>query len=409
MAWLQKDPSGNFHISFRFGGKKFKRSLRTQNQKQATSRKLRLEETIQLVDSGRGELPTNVDIVVFLLSDGKLAKKHLVQDVRLASLTEQFFDHIPENSLEASTIKMMQIHERHLHRLLGQQFNVAAWGFKELQDYVNKRSREKGTRGRTVGASTIQKEIVTLRSTWNWAIKTGLLQESVFPSKGLRYPKSIEHPPFQTFDSVLAQTKDLTPDSHEAKNLWSTVFLNRDEVEELLNHVQSTSNHPFLYPMFVFAAHTGARRSEILRSCPNDFGDTLTVRERKRKKGRWSTRQVPISSRLRDAINEWLIIRPESPILICNTADRWGVREAGEPITYDQANHHFAHSLKGSRFSELRGWHVFRHSFCSNCALQGIDARLIDEWVGHTTEEMRRRYRHFFPSSSKAALKSVFG
>ena len=59
MAWLQKDPSGNFHISFRFGGKKFKRSLRTQNQKQATSRKLRLEETIQLINSGRVELPTN--------------------------------------------------------------------------------------------------------------------------------------------------------------------------------------------------------------------------------------------------------------------------------------------------------------------------------------------------------------
>ena len=29
MAWLQEDPSGNFHVSFRFGGRKFKRSLRT--------------------------------------------------------------------------------------------------------------------------------------------------------------------------------------------------------------------------------------------------------------------------------------------------------------------------------------------------------------------------------------------
>ena len=28
----------------------------------------------------------------------------------------------------------------------------------------------------------------------------------------------------------------------------------------------------------------------------------------------------------------------------------------------------------------------------------GVDQRLIDDWVGHTTEEMRRRYRHLIPS-----------
>ena len=57
----------------------------------------------------------------------------------------------------------------------------------------------------------------------------------------------------------------------------------------------------------------------------------------------------------------------------------------------------------------IRGWHVFRHSFISACASRGIDQRLIDEWVGHTTEEMRRRYRHLYPSVQRQALDSVFG
>jgi hypothetical protein len=46
MAWIQQDPSGNFHIRFRFGRRKFNRSLKTSVPKQAQLKKLRPEETI---------------------------------------------------------------------------------------------------------------------------------------------------------------------------------------------------------------------------------------------------------------------------------------------------------------------------------------------------------------------------
>jgi hypothetical protein len=57
----------------------------------------------------------------------------------------------------------------------------------------------------------------------------------------------------------------------------------------------------------------------------------------------------------------------------------------------------------------LRGWHALRHSFCSNCAAAGVDQRLIDAWVGHTTEGMRRRYRHLLPNQERQAIQTVFG
>jgi hypothetical protein len=41
--------------------------------------------------------------------------------------------------------------------------------------------------------------------------------------------------------------------------------------------------------------------------------------------------------------------------------------------------------------------------------LKGIDQRLIDSFVGHTTEAMRRRYTHLFPSARKDAIRSLFG
>ncbi len=52
MAWIEKDPSGTFHLSFRFGGRKFRRSLKTTNADTAHARKTQLEETIRLVENG---------------------------------------------------------------------------------------------------------------------------------------------------------------------------------------------------------------------------------------------------------------------------------------------------------------------------------------------------------------------
>jgi hypothetical protein len=33
-----------------------------------------------------------------------------------------------------------------------------------------------------------------------------------------------------------------------------------------------------------------------------------------------------------------------------------------------------------------------------------VDQRVIDELMGHTTEAMRRRYRHLFPQARRAAV-----
>jgi integrase len=57
----------------------------------------------------------------------------------------------------------------------------------------------------------------------------------------------------------------------------------------------------------------------------------------------------------------------------------------------------------------VRGFHVFRHSFASNLAAAGARQEVIDEMMGHQTEEMRRRYRHLFPQEKVDALTRAFG
>jgi len=79
------------------------------------------------------------------------------------------------------------------------------------------------------------------------------------------------------------------------------------------------------------------------------------------------------------------------------------------PVTRDKAHDHFKRPFAGSKWDKIKGWHCFRHSFCSNCAMKSIEQRIIDAWVGHTTEDRRRRYRHLFPNSEKQAMGLVFG
>ena len=78
-------------------------------------------------------------------------------------------------------------------------------------------------------------------------------------------------------------------------------------------------------------------------------------------------------------------------------------------LTRNEAHDHLQRSLADSKWSVVRGWHVFRHSFISALAAKGVDQRIIDEIVGHQSEEQRRRYRHLLPSQKASALASVFG
>jgi len=91
MACLQVDPSGNFHLSFRLGNRKYKRSLRTKSEREAFARQACVEENIRPLTSGRLALPSNADVATFLLSDGRQLHPLVApSDIRLRSLCDDF-------------------------------------------------------------------------------------------------------------------------------------------------------------------------------------------------------------------------------------------------------------------------------------------------------------------------------
>jgi integrase len=163
------------------------------------------------------------------------------------------------------------------------------------------------------------------------------------------------------------------------------------------------------------AAHGGARRSGLLRSRRADIdleAGVLLVREKKGAKGRVTSRSVPLSPLLAAVLAEWLEAHPGGPFLFCQSSrvPRSKTRRSGTtPVTRDEAHDHLKRMLRDGKWSVVRGWHVLRHSFISNCAARGVVRRLIDAWVGHTTEEMRRRYCHLLPDHSANVTRAVFG
>lgn len=415
MPWLEQRPNGRYHIAFRLRGLKLKKSLRTCDARTAAARLHQLEENLRLLEKGRIELPPDADIVTFLLSDGKLptAIGPLSKLRTLRQLVDAYFASLPEGALEATTLQGMRIHVGHLYRVLGKSRVFATLTLGDLQAYVDARSQNAGLGGRRLSPATIKKELTTLRSLWNWAKHSGMLTRD-FPSRGLRYPKMADKPPFQTWTEIDRKIRAHRLPADQQARLWECLFLTTSEIEELLTHVQQAPLPSCIYPMFVFAAHTGARRSEILRSEPEDIdlvGRTLTIREKKRVRGRLTTRLVPLSPRLYAVLDQWLARHPGYGATfslgpgILRSKKR---RPPFAPLTSDEAQDHFKRALAGSKWSSIRGWHVFRHSFCSNCAAAGIDQRVINAWVGHQTEEMVKRYRHLIPNQQQEAICRVF-
>ena len=167
--------------------------------------------------------------------------------------------------------------------------------------------------------------------------------------------------------------------------------------------------------MCVMAAHTGARRSEMIRAQRQDVdfeAGIITIREKKRVRGKVTTRRVPISSRLKEAL---AALPLENGRLFGNlsvqSVQKAFMRVVGKVLSgaKDAEAKARKEAKRRTKWSVLKGYHVLRHSFISALANKGIDQRIIDELVGHQTEAMRRRYRHLYPQTVADAVKQVFG
>jgi integrase len=444
LASLSQDPkSKNFRIHFRYGGKQFQKSLKTTDNVEAEAAEGRIELTLRELENGRMELPPDADFWEFVRSDGKRTQKAQVSTFQtIDQLFSRYEQEMPPGTMEANSLDTFRLHKKHLLRLLGARTTAKYITLSQTQEYVRRRAKER-YRGRQISPRTIKKEVATFRAVWNWGKLHGIVTGDA-PTRGLRNEKEDEKPPYLTWKQIEQRIKQGGLATDEVGRLWDTLFLRAAEIRACLEYVRSASRTAFVYPMFVFVAHTGARRSEMIRSRVEDFdfdAKAVTIREKKRDRRKKETqRRVDMTPLLERVMWDWLSAHPGGPHSFCHGgvvpqsrkrsettghqscesraksyAERIaGVRERSDrpgpaPLTGSEANDHFKRALAGSRWAVVRGFHVFRHSFASNLAAAGERQERIDEMMGHQTEEMRRRYRHLFPEETRSALQKAFG
>jgi integrase len=440
VAGLQ-ERNGSFRILFRHQGTQHAFTLGRVSRAEAEAKASQVDYLLMRLKQNLVQLPPGTDLVTFLLFDGQppAAAEPPRQAVTLGLLRDRYVATLSGGAVEENSLATIQMHLRHFVATLGEGFPVRQLAQPDLQRHINRRAAKKGSRGKRLSPVTLRKEMASFRAMWNWGVHATLVAES-FPGRGLVYPKADEKPPFQTKEEIERKLRGLS--ARERAELWDCLFLTLPEIDELLAYVREHGAHPWIHPLFAFAAHTGARRSETIRVRVHDVdfdGGTVLLHEKKRTKGKRTTRRVPLSPALTTILQAWLSEHPGGPYLFCHagevfrskkrsrtTGHQWGrgratslkgrmatvrTRESAAPgaLTKDELHHHFGRTLAGSKWAVMRGWHVLRHSFASNCAAKGIDQRLIDAWLGHQTEEMKKRYRHLIPSTEQAAIRAVFG
>jgi integrase len=263
-----------------------------------------------------------------------------------------------------------------------------------------------------------------------------------FPGKGLVYPKADEKLPFMTWTEIERRIQAGGLNQKQVEELWDCLYLRKEEITQLLDYVNGHAAYPWIYPFLCTAAHTGARRSELLRIevADVDFdAEMILIREKKRSRKQRTTRHVSLTPFLKGVLRGWMASHPGGKYLFCHSGEvarskkrsrttghlsektrpsslkgrMATVRRREAPVhaalTRDEVHDHFRRTLAGSKWAVLRGCHVLRHSFISCLAAAGVDQRIIDEFVGHQTDEQRRRYRHLVPDVKQKAISDVFG
>lgn len=320
----------------------------------------------------------------------KLIAPKKTSSLTLNQLFWRYNHELPAGAIELNTRATLAIHQKHLLKVFGKDILVEDI---KPSTYIRERSCQT-FRNKPIGSRTIRKELATLRALCNWAAhpNQGLITTPPNFTK-LVFEKEDAQRPFLSWGEIETKIKQ-----GSSPSLWDSLFLSVEETRSLLEFVRAATLPPFVYPLFCFAALTGARRSEMLRCRLEDLAldkGEIVLREKKRCRTFKETfRRVFAPPSLVEAISNWLLVHPGDNKLFL--------------LSPSMASFWFKESLRGSKWEVISGWHCLRHSTASNLAAAGTDPRIIDALLGHMSRSMRDRYSHLFPSNVRDAVSRIY-
>lgn len=397
---------GTFHVRFRWGGRHYRRTLRTKTRPEAEAQFYTIKATISRLALGHLVIPAEVDPGDFIVSGGLLTaplRAVPADDVpTLRSLIEEF--KTTRYTVAPSTLSTEKTHLSHLSNSLTAKLD------KPCNQVIQRDlDRHLFERSQAVVADTVSKERATIGQLFRWAVEQGYLASSP-AAKLARIKGAAERPPFRTMAEIQTIMDRGGLGEDEALDLWECLYLAPAEIACLLDLVRDRANMDFGSLLHAIPAYTGMRRGEVMRLKWQDVDfdrDFIIARSRKQsRQSREVARQIDLHPELRAILLEWRARRPKGQLVVCRHEDL-------KQLDSNTANRYFYQPLLGTHWCLSRrkryfkiGFHTYRHSFASNLAAASVDQRLIDEFMGHQTEAMRKRYRHLFPHKRREAIEA---
>ena len=405
MANLSKK-NGVFLARFRYLGKEYKRSLKTSDRKDADAAMHRIEDALHQLAINNKRVPKGVDPGDFIVSGGTLeAPTVAVRPGNVPTLQaaleeyKQNLGHLAENHRYT-----VAVHLRNLLKKLPGKANapVDQVQQRDLESFLQARLRERAS-------TTVHKERTTIIKLFVWLVKQCYMTAS--PAADLTPVKvGGDLASFRTVVQIEESIRRGGLSRAEEFKLWETLYLTPAEIAEVLGLVRERATHDVSLILHCIPAYTGMRRSEVCRLRWSDVEideNSIVARSHKQSRQKVETsRRIDMHPELKAILLDWRKKRPRGQFVICDS-DRL------EHLTPKECYTRFQQPLRqtrwclSSRKNRFKlGFHTYRHSFASNLAALGVDQRIIDEWMGHQTEAMRKRYRHLFPQNRRSAIES---
>ncbi|MBB3204246.1 integrase [Rhodopirellula rubra] len=227
---------------------------------------------------------------------------------------------------------------------------------------------------------------------------------------GVAAPDELSHlTPWTDFERRLGELERLGIDP-ATEGAFKRMILTESQLKEQLGYLESklfqdgTLASTRLYATIYFCCVTGARRSELTRVRRRDLlldSDLplVTLLKRKGRKDKdllmqkavLPTKLVPVLQRL-------LKLLPDAQESLFTSDDKHlaggGFSERVERSKANYLSKHLIAALKGSKWENTAGWHLYRHTFASRLLANGYSKTDVMELIGWCSDSMAQRYQH---------------
>lgn len=400
---------GIYAVRFRFQGREYKRSLKTRSQSDARIAQKLVEVTIHRLLTGQCEVPPAVDVGEFIVSGGTAKPKTERPPAPIFPATRELIERYLAaklNTISENYFTSQKIHLNHLTKFLGADVDRPCCHVtqRKLEEYLLGRLKIRDP-------GTVARERVTLLQFYKWVASRQDVAEFPSPIVGLPTFKSVkDQSAFRTIEEIEAILARGGLSEDQAADAWECLFLSPQEIAGLLSLVNQRAVDHRSFMLHVIPAYTGMRRGEILRLAWADVDfehGYVTARSRKQSQRRHETqRRIDLHAELKQHLSDWRKQRSKGQWVISDGKTSNELRPDQANLLFWKPMRHTCWCLNSSRNWFKIGFHTYRHSFASNLASLGVDQRVIDEFMGHQTEEMRKRYRHLFPKQRRSAIES---